>query len=158
MSYNRNKAVTVSEVEDFFAYLIKQAMKVSCYVQTTPLNLTEEEFAVIDCDEFEHYIAYSEGIVYVRLYAKPQPNGCKNVRALQTMENTLDASLNPEAELFQRLYEDYNTHIDKVNSEYGLQVPKFIIEKVGIDTDLDTRIKWHFNILRYRVLAYMEDR
>lgn len=81
-----------------------------------------DDMILIDCDlPIDDYGPYSKATVYIFLYARPRPDGSKNVAKLARME------------------EDLNTVLDTVVH------PHYTFVRQSNGADYDANVNWHRN-------------
>ena len=120
-----NKYANTSRVEDFLYNLVYGTVSENVLVGTlTEPNGDWEDMVLIDCDlPMTDYGPYSSGTVYIFLYARPTPDGEKNVPKLIEMEDNLCDVL------------------ELVNDTH------YSVERISTGADYDSQVNWHRNFV-----------
>lgn len=126
-----SKWFDISQIESFLYEVVKGKVTNNIFYTTTPPTIDQnlKDFVVIDTgNAITDYNAYGYGSILIYLYAKPYIAGQKNIADLAVLRQKLDAAVKATS-----------------NAHYAL-IPR------AQWADYDANIKWHCNIIQYRLL------
>ena len=124
-------SINISKIETYLHGIIDNVVSNNTYVGTLPNTIQSSwnDMCLIDCGStIQDWDAFGRGVVLVWLYARPLPNGAKNVALLSTMESKLNEVIDSAV---SSIY-----HINRRNTY----------------TDYDTTRQWHCNIVEINIL------
>lgn len=124
-------SINISKIETYLHGIIDNVVSNNTYVGTLPNTVQSSwnDMCLIDCGAtIQDWDAFGRGVVLVWLYARPLPNGAKNVALLSAMESKLNEVIDGAV---SSIY-----HINRRNTY----------------TDYDTTRQWHCNIVEINIL------
>jgi len=125
-----NRHANTSMVEEYLYGILNGVVSDHTFAGTLPSAIGNEwnDMVLIDCDlPMTDYGVYSKATVYVFLYARPNPDGSKNVPLLYQMENKLCDVL------------------DSISDDH------YSVERISNGADYDTNIQWHRNFVYFNL-------
>ena len=119
----------ISEIESFLYSLFKGKVSNNVFVSTFPtvINKQWKEMCLIDCSTIHDLDAYGQGVALVYIFVKPHSDGTKDTAAMYALEKKLD-----------KVLQDYTCD-------------KFYLSRRSTDSDFDTTLKWHLNVVEIKV-------
>lgn len=123
-----NKYANTSNVEEYLYQALWGRVSDHVFAGTLPTTVGGEwnDMVLIDCDlPMTDYGPYSSATVYIFLYARPNPDGTKNVPLLAQMENKLCDVL------------------DSISDVH------YSVNRMSNGADYDTNIQWHRNFVYF---------
>ena len=125
-----NRHANTSMVEEYLYQALIGSVSDHVFAGTLPSTTGGDwnDMVLIDCDlPMTDYGPYSKATVYVFLYARPNPDGSKNVPLLYQMENNLCDVLNS-------IHDDH-----------------YSVERISNGSDYDSSISWHRNFVYFNL-------
>jgi len=125
-----NRHANTSMVEEYLYQALIGSVSDHVFAGTLPSTTGGDwnDMVLIDCDlPMTDYGPYSKATVYVFLYARPNPDGSKNVPLLYQMENKLCDVL------------------DSISDDH------YSVERISNGADYDTNIQWHRNFVYFNL-------
>jgi len=125
-----NRHANTSMVEEYLYSILNGVVSDHVFAGTLPSTTGGDwnDMVLIDCDlPMTDYGPYSKATVYVFLYARPNPDGSKNVPLLYQMENKLCDVL------------------DSISDDH------YSVERISNGADYDTNIQWHRNFVYFNL-------
>lgn len=125
-----NRHANTSMVEEYLYQALISSVSDHVFAGTLPSTTGGDwnDMVLIDCDlPMTDYGPYSKATVYVFLYARPNPDGSKNVPLLYQMENKLCDVL------------------DSISDGH------YSVERISNGADYDTNIQWHRNFVYFNL-------
>ena len=126
-----NKYANTSNVEEYLYQALWGRVSDHVFAGTLPTTVGGDwnDMVLIDCDlPMTDYGPYSSATVYIFLYARPNPDGTKNVPLLAEMENKLCDVL------------------DSVSDVH------YSLNRVSNGADYDTSLQWHRNFVYFNLI------
>lgn len=87
--------MNISRIEAFFDSILKGKLSKNIFYSDLPPTIKESwsDFVLVDVFSVNDLDGMGTGLVNIYLYAKPLSSGCKNVKALNNLEDKLTAIL-----------------------------------------------------------------
>ena len=126
-----NRHANTSMVEEYLYSVLNGAVSDHTFAGTLPTAIDNawNDMVLIDCDlPMTDYGVYSKATVYVFLYARPNPDGTKNVPKLYELENKLCDVL------------------DSISDAH------YSVDRLSNGADYDTAIGWHRNYVYFNLI------
>lgn len=126
-----NRHANTSMVEEYLYGILNGVVSDHTFAGTLPSAIGNEwnDMVLIDCDlPMTDHGVYSSATVYIFLYARPNPDGTKNVPKLYEMENSLCDVL------------------DGVNDTI------YKVHRLSNGSDFDNSISWHRNFVYFNLI------
>lgn len=126
-----NRYANTSMVEEYLYQALYGSVSDHVFVGTLPSASGGDwnDMVLIDCDlPMQDYGPYSRATVYIFLYARPNPDGTKNVPRLAQMENKLCDVL------------------DSINDVH------YSVNRISNGSDYDTTLQWHRNFVYFNLI------
>ena len=126
-----NKYANTSMVEEYLYQALNGSVSDHVFAGTLPTTVggNWNDMVLIDCDlPMTDYGPYSSATVYIFLYARPNPDGTKNVPLLAEMENKLCDVL------------------DSISDVH------YSVNRMSNGADYDTNIQWHRNFVYFNLI------
>lgn len=126
-----NRHANTSMVEEYLYSVLNGAVSDHTFAGTLPTAIDNawNDMVLIDCDlPMTDYGPYSKATVYVFLYARPNPDGTKNVPKLYELENKLCDVL------------------DSISDAH------YSVDRLSNGADYDTAIGWHRNYVYFNLI------
>lgn len=126
-----NRHANTSMVEEYLYSVLNGAVSDHIFAGTLPTAIDNawNDMVLIDCDlPMTDYGPYSKATVYVFLYARPNPDGTKNVPKLYELENKLCDVL------------------DSISDDH------YSVDRLSNGADYDTAIGWHRNYVYFNLI------
>ena len=127
-----NRNANTSMVEEYLYQALNGTVSDHVFPGTLPSSVGGDwnDMVLIDCDlPMTDYGPYSNATVYIFLYARPNPDGTKNVPLLAQMENKLCDVL------------------DNISDVH------YSVNRVSNGADYDTNIQWHRNFVYFNLIV-----
>ena len=125
-----NRYANTSMVEEYLYSILNGAVSDHTFAGSLPTAIdgSWDDMVLIDCDlPITDYGTYSNSTVYIFLYARPNPDGTKNVALLNSMENAICEVIEGASD------EHYSFH------------------RISNGSDYDTSINWHRNFVNFNL-------
>lgn len=126
-----NRYANTSMVEEYLYQALWGKVSDHVFAGTLPSSIGGDwqDMVLIDCDlPMADYGPYSSATVYIFLYARPNPDGTKNVPLLAEMENKLCDVL------------------DSISDVH------YSLNRVSNGADYDTSLQWHRNFVYFNLI------
>lgn len=127
-----NKYANTSMVEEYLYQALNGSVSDHTFAGTLPTAVGGDwdDMVLIDCDlPMTDYGPYSSATVYIFLYARPNPDGTKNVPLLSEMEDKLCDVLD------------------------NLSDVHYSLNRVSNGADYDTSLQWHRNFVYLNLIV-----
>lgn len=126
-----NRHANTSMVEEYLYQAMIGSVSDHVFAGTLPSTTGGDwnDMVLIDCDlPMTDYGPYSSATVYVFLYARPHPDGTKNVGLLANLENKLCDVL------------------DSISNDH------YTVTRQSNGADYDTTLQWHRNFVYFNLI------
>jgi len=127
-----NKYANTSMVEEYLYQALNGSVSDHTFAGTLPTAVGGDwdDMVLIDCDlPMTDYGPYSSATVYIFLYARPNPDGTKNVPLLAEMEDKLCDVLD------------------------NLSDVHYSLNRISNGADYDTSLQWHRNFVYLNLIV-----
>lgn len=127
-----NKYANTSMVEEYLYQALNGSVSDHTFAGTLPTAVGGDwdDMVLIDCDlPMTDYGPYSNATVYIFLYARPNPDGTKNVPLLAEMEDKLCDVLD------------------------NLSDVHYSLNRISNGADYDTSLQWHRNFVYLNLIV-----